>query len=117
VKIRLKHLLAAAIPYWLVQIVILVAGYTDGSVVLRVYFPIFVVCAALLLLGLCWVGHGICLAAEVGLLVEWLMKNSGAGGRTNTGGIIANIAILLIGIAVSGVIQLAVEKRKKKKAS
>ena len=113
-KTRFKHLLAACVPFWLVQGMVLFSGYIDGEVILRIFLPIFAISAAFLLMGQFWAGHGVWLAPTVGLLVEWFMSN-GSGGRTNTLGILANLAISLLGYALCGVIQLAVNKRKKKK--
>ena len=114
-KTRLKHLLSAAVPFWLVQVIVLSSGYIDGDVILRIFLPIFAISVALLLWGQFWAGHGVWLAPTVGLLVEWLMRN-GAGGRTNTKGIVANIAISLLGYVLCYIVQTAVNKRKKKRA-
>ena len=113
-KTRLKHLLFAAVPYWIVQVVIWCSGYIDSDVILRIFLPIFVLAAALLLMGQFWGGHGVWLSPTVGLLVEWLMRGSG-GGRTNTVGILANLAICLLGYFLCGFIQTVVNKRKQKR--
>lgn len=113
-KTRFKHLLAAAIPFWLVQAVVLLTGYIDGEVILRIFLPIFSISVAFLLLGQFWAGHGVWLSPTVGLLVEWLTRGE-AGGRTNTLGIIANLSISLIGYALFGLIQSVANKSKKKK--
>ena len=57
-KTRFKHLLFAAVPFWAVQLVVLLTRYIDSRVVVQMYLPIFVVAAALLL--------GILLAVTVG---------------------------------------------------
>ena len=113
-KTRFKHLLFAAIPYWIVQAVVLCSGYIDGDVILRIFLPIFVIAAAFFLLEQFWAGHGVWLSPTVGLLVEWLMRGSG-GGRTNTIGILANLAISLLGYLLCGIVQTIANRRKKKK--
>ena len=116
-KTKLKHLLVASIPYWAVQLLLLLGGYTDGRVISQIYLPIFVVTAALLLTGQFVAGHGLWFSAAAGLMTEWIMGLTGSGGRTNTGGIVANIAILLVGGIGSVLLQLALNARKKKRAS
>ena len=112
-KTRFKHQIFAAVPYWIVQVVVLYSGYIDGDVILRIFLPIFVAAAALLLMSQFWAGHGVWLAPTAGLLVEWMMRGSGSG-RTNTVGILANLAISLLGYLLCGVIQTIVNRRKAK---
>lgn len=113
-KTRFKHLLAACVPFWLVQGMVLFSGYIDGEVILRIFLPIFAISAVFLLMRQYWAGHGVWLAPTVGLLVEWFMSN-GSGGRTNTLGILADLAISLLGYALCGVFQLVANARRKKK--
>ena len=116
-KMKLKHLLAAAIPFWLIQLILLLSGYTDGRVIAQMYLPMFVVTAALLLTGQFLAGHGLWFFASAGLLTEWIMGLTNTDGCTNTGGIVANIAILLVGTVVSVLLQLALNTRKKRRAA
>ena len=113
-KQRAKHLMVAAIFYWIVQLGILVSGYTNARVIVQIYLPVFVICALLLLLNQLWLGHGIWIAAAAGLAVEWLGRGSGAGG-TNATGIVLNIGILVMGTVLSVFVQVAANKRRKKK--
>ena len=114
-KTRFKHLLFAAVPYWIVQLILLLTRYIDSKVVVQMYLPIFVVAAFLLLFGQYVAGHGLWFFAAAGLMTEWIMGITDAGGRTNTIGIVANMALLMGGVAVSVLIQLLLNARKKKK--
>lgn len=114
-KTRIKHLFIAAIPYWAIQLILLLSGYTDRKVVLQIDLPIFIASAVALLLGKFWVGHGLWLFASVGLVIEWVcgMMRSGP---SNTRGILLNGVILVAGVGCSLLIQVAVDTIKKKKA-
>jgi len=115
-KRRLKHLLVAAIPYWVVQLTMLLSGYIDNRVILQMYVPIFVVATALLLTSQFIAGHGLWFGAALGLAVEYIHHLS-RGDRPNMGGAFLNIVILIV-CAVGGVLlQLAVNTWKKKKAA
>ena len=113
-KTRFKHLLFAAVPFWIVQLVVLLTGYTDSRVILQMYLPAFVVTAALLLTGQFFAGHGLWLGAAVGLVVEYIHHLS-RGDRPNMGGAFMNIAILILCAAVGILLQLAVNAIKKKR--
>ena len=113
-KTRFKHLLFAAVPFWIVQLVALLIGYIDSKVVVQMYLPIFVVTAALLLTGQFFAGHGLWLGAAVGLGVEDIHHLS-RGDRPNMGGAFMNIAILILCAAVGLLLQLAVNAIKKKR--
>ena len=113
-KTRFKHLLFAAVPFWIVQLVVLLTGYTDSRVILQMYLPAFVVTAALLLTGQFFAGHGLWLGAAVGLVVEYVQHLS-RGDRPNMGGAFMNIAILILCAAVGILLQLAVNAIKKKR--
>ena len=114
-KTRFKHLLFATVSYWLVQLILLLTGYIDTRVVLQLYLPVFIVASLMILAGQFIVGHGTWFFATAGLLTEWVMGITDAGGRTNTGGIVANMGIMMGGIVVSVLFQLLVNARKKKK--
>ena len=113
-KTRLKHLLFAAVPYWIVQLILLLTGYIDSRVVAQMYLPIFVVTAALLLTSQFCAGHGLWLGAAVGLVVEYGCHLS-QGDRPNMGGAFLNMAIMILCAAVGILLQLLVNARKKKK--
>ena len=113
-KTRLKHLLFAAVPYWIVQLVVLLTGYTDSRVILQMYLPMFVVTAALLLTSQFFAGHGLWLGAAAGLAAEYVQHLS-RGDRPNMGGAFMNMAILILCAAVGILLQLLVNARKKKK--
>ena len=113
-KTRFKHLLFASVPFWAVQLVVLLTGYIDSKVVVQMYLPIFVVTAALLLTSQFCAGHGLWLGAAMGLVVEYVQHLS-RGDRPNMGGAFMNMAILIL-CAVAGILlQLAVNAWKKKK--
>ena len=115
-KTRLKHLLAAAIPYWVVQLIMLLSGYIDSRVILQMYVPIFLVAAVLLLTGQLIAGHGLWFGAALGLAAEYIHHLS-RGDKPNMGGMFLNIVILIV-CAVGGVLlQLAVNAWTKKKAA
>jgi len=115
-KTRLKHLLAAALPFWLIQLILLLSRYIDSRVIMQMYLPVFVVVTGFLLAGQFIAGHGIWFCASVGLMTEWILSLTGMGGRTNTGGIVANFAILLGGAVVAVLLQLALNARKKRES-
>jgi len=114
-RTRLKHLLAASIPFWVVQLFLLLVRYTDSRVTLQMYLPIFVVTAALLLTGQFIAGHGLWLGAALGMAAEYICHLS-RGDRPNMGGAFLNMAILILCAVVGVLLQLAVNARKKKKA-
>ena len=114
-KTRLKHLLFAAVPYWLVQLILLLTGYIDSRVVVQPYLPIFIVASLMILAGQFVVGHGTWFFAAAGQMTEWIMGITDAGGRTNTGGIVANMAIMMGGIVVCVLLQLLINTHKKKR--
>ena len=113
-KTKLKYLAAAAIPFWVVQLIVLLRGYTDSRAILQIYLPVFVVSAVLLLAGQTWLGHGLWLSASAGLVVEVLYHASGAV-RFDTLGVILNGVVLVGGLILSFGIQMAVNRRKKNK--
>ena len=113
-KKRLKHLLAASIPFWVVQLILLLSGYTDRRVVLQMYLPIFVVSAALLLTEQLVAGHGLWLGAALGMTAEYICHLS-RGDRPNLSGAFLNIGILVLFTAVGILLQLVINVRKKKR--
>ena len=113
-KTRFKHLLFAAVPFWIVQLVVLLTGYTDSRVILQIYLPAFIVVTLLLLRGQYIAGHGVWLSATIGLAAEVLYYNSGIG-RPTTIGVLLNGVCLLGGAAVMVLLQLAVNAIKKKR--
>ena len=113
-KNRFKHLLAAAIPYWLVQMILLLVGYTDSRLIVQMYLPVFVVTTAHLLVGWFFAGHGLWFGATVGLIAEYVHHLS-RGDRPNMGGAFMNIAILVVCAAVGILLQMLVNRHKKKK--
>ena len=113
-KTRFKHLLFAAVLFWIVQLIVLLTGYIDSRVVLQMYLPVFAVTAAHLLVGWFFAGHGLWLGATVGLVVEYIHHIS-RGDRPNMGGAFINIVILLLCAAVGILLQLAVNTMKKQR--
>ena len=113
-KTRFKHLLFAAVPFWIVQLILLLIRYIDPKVVVQMYLPIFVVTAALLLTSQFCTGHGLWLGAAMGLVVEYVQHLS-RGDRPNMGGAFMNMAILILCAAVGILLQLAVNAIKKKR--
>ena len=114
-KTRFKHLLFAAVSYWFVQLILLLTGYIDSRVVVQPYLPIFIVASLMILAGQFVVGHGTWFFATAGLLTEWVMGITDTGGRINTGGIVANMGIMMGGIVMSVLLQLLLNTRKKKR--
>lgn len=114
-KTRCKHLLFAAILYWIVQLILLLTGYIDSRAVAQMYLPMFVVTAALLLTSQFFAGHGLWLGAATGLVVEYLCHLS-RNGRPNMSGAFLNMAIMILCAAAGILLQLLVNARKKKKA-
>ena len=113
-KKNLKHVLIAAVDFWVVQLIVLVSGYTDARVVLQIYLPIFVVGVLGLLFERMWMGYGVLLSASLGLAVEWFLSIVRGGGPVNHNGVVLGTAILFGGVGVSILLQIAVEIRKKR---
>ena len=114
-KTRFKHLLFSAVPYWSVQLILLLTRYIDAKVIVQMYLPVFIVASLMILAGQFVVGHGTWFFAAAGLMTEWIMGITDAGGRTNTGGIVANMAIMMGGIVACVLLQLLINTHKKKR--